>query len=44
MAERIYISKADVDQLQALIDHHASGRDGGAAERLRYVLGGPSGR
>jgi regulator of nucleoside diphosphate kinase len=38
MAERIYISEFDHDQLHALVDQHWDGRDGTAAERLAGEL------
>ena len=38
MAERIYISMTDLQNLRSLVDRHASGRDGGAAERLGAEL------
>jgi regulator of nucleoside diphosphate kinase len=38
MAERIYISEFDHDQLHALIDQHWGGRDSVAAERLAGEL------
>jgi regulator of nucleoside diphosphate kinase len=38
MAERIYISEFDHDQLHALVDQHRDGRDGMAAERLAGEL------
>jgi regulator of nucleoside diphosphate kinase len=46
MAERIYITEADIDRLHALVDRHWDGRDGAAAERLateldRAILVGP---
>jgi regulator of nucleoside diphosphate kinase len=46
MAERIYISAMDIDQLHALVDQHWEGRDATAAERLageldRAIIIGP---
>ena len=38
MAERIYISEFEHDQLHALVDQHWDGRDGRAAERLAGEL------
>jgi regulator of nucleoside diphosphate kinase len=38
MAERIYISTKDFDQLRSLVDQHSAGRDGTAAERLAGEL------
>ena len=38
MAERIYISKSDLQRLQSLVDQHSAGRDGQAAERLATEL------
>ena len=38
MAERIYISKSDLQRLRSLVDQHSAGRDGLAAERLATEL------
>jgi regulator of nucleoside diphosphate kinase len=38
MADRIYISTGDFDRLRSLVDQHAAGRDGTAAERLAAEL------
>lgn len=34
MADRIYIARSDLHELQSLIEQHADGRDGAAAGRL----------
>ena len=38
MADRIYISARDFEQLRSLVDQHSAGRDGTAAERLAAEL------
>lgn len=38
MAERIYISECEIDQLHRLVDQHWDGRDGAAAKRLAAEL------
>jgi regulator of nucleoside diphosphate kinase len=38
MAERIYITDSEHERLRALVDQHAEGRDGAAAERLGAEL------
>lgn len=38
MAERIYITKGELERLRALVDQHSEGRDGAAAERLGAEL------
>jgi regulator of nucleoside diphosphate kinase len=39
MAERIYITKPDLQRLRSLVDQHAEGRDAAAAEQLSGELG-----
>ena len=38
MAERIYISRTELERLRALVEQHSEGRDGAAAERLDAEL------
>jgi regulator of nucleoside diphosphate kinase len=38
MAERIYMTRTELERLRALVEQHSEGRDGAAAERLGAEL------